>query len=84
MSFKGVILQLLRRRELYDIHHSSLDISERVYLVIREPEALEFLDSDGAQIDYNIQRAWFLRSPVEEMVEKVLPNSGIKGKNNLA
>lgn len=70
MVVRGGQLEVLTKKQIYDIHMASLDVLEHTGVIVREDEALRVLDEAGAAIDYRRQHARIPPYLVEEAIRR--------------
>lgn len=75
------MLQLLTNDQLSEIHASSMEVLERVGIVIEEDQALRILEGSGAIVDRDRRLARIPPYLVEEAIGKT-PKSLILGARN--
>ncbi|MEM2889715.1 MAG: trimethylamine methyltransferase family protein [Candidatus Bathyarchaeia archaeon] len=67
-------LEFLTKKQIEEIHRSSLKILERVGVLIHQTEFLKFLDDNGMYVDFERKRAKIPSSLVEECIKKTPRN----------
>lgn len=65
-----MVLNLLSKEDVYNIHLTSLDILQKIGVVIPSEEVLTKLDDAGAQVDFKHQRALIPQYLSEEAIRK--------------
>jgi len=74
-------LKLFTRRQLDDIHNTTLELLGRTGVVFNHPQALKALEEAGAYVDEKTQRVKFPSYLVEEAISKAPSRVSIHARN---
>lgn len=79
---QGGKLKVLSRGEIHDLHNATLEVLEKVGVLVKEENALKLLEDAGAQVDYKTQRARIPSWLIEEGIKSAPKSLRLCGRNS--